>query len=847
MNKKRFLPSVAPLAIAFAVHVLAMPQAATGDPGHLSDSYQLDLEFGGALDGAPSGRMSLVSRTAEAQAMMRDAVRAAGEGRDADALAIYRKGAQEAPEEFLPALARFLALTDRTADLAELAEACSAADSGHSALARARVLAEAGRRHDALEVLLADPSLRAGDDAAAIKLAVRILREEKREEERELLLIETIVKAADPAKKTLYWNELFTGSLTTTYEQPSLLLQAMGQGLENAGQSRAALIEKIDDAVIRFQHSPRYFEARQEALDTAAQYGAGAVWFATRMLVREERHDEALAYISDREPSIRVSKLWPVLAAERAELFRQTGRIEEFRSTIETLAGQIDGRESMVLLVESARAALSAGSNARALEILDKVKPALLTPDQRRDWLLARLLAVAREGDIPRLVAIYPETVDGSRTEDVELFEHAIFSTLIETAQHVEIEQRVRTTFHENPKASPTLWRLAARAAVESRRKPNELEALYQYVQARPADTAALDRLAAAAAPLAAELARAPREVIAIPVEDVENTINVATEALRVLARRKPVDPEAYRLLLDLRAAQGKAAEGAAEAIELARSANNPRALANVAFVLATNGHPAEALPLYDEIIAADPADMAVRMNRAACLTRLDRWDEAVAFYREVMVKGHEGRPWHEHELAQRLWQISKHRGTEGDCLEWFRKVATEAEDAESLARAETIAALLDSEGRYSDAEWFINHVLSRTADPGSRARSWSRMIRGRAESGDAEGAFDLFAKAEEDMKAATEHFVDLRLQHAEYLARQGKIAEAADMMLATSREHPGDQFAADALHRAAAMLERNGDAARAVELYREFLASSSRSFDRRNDAERRIAELEKK
>lgn len=829
---------------ALLLAVAASPVLAPCDPGHLADAYQLNLEFDDASTSGTAPTMLLVPRSDEAEAMLRDAQRATSEGRADDAMALYERAAQDAPEQAVPALARFLSLTDRADDLKALADRAAGADSGWSPLVRARVLAEANRRHDALEVLLAGETTRNGADAAAVKLAARILREEKRDEERELLLIGAIAKAPDSRRKSLYWNELLAGTSNTLFSQPSLLLQAMAQGLEAAGTSRAALLEKLDDAVIRFQHSPDYFKVRQETLDTATEHGAGAVWFATRMLVREERHDEALAYLTEREPSMRVSRLWPVLAAERAELLRQTGRLDEFRDAIETLA-KADTPEAAALRVEAARAALSAGNNARALENVDAVDPAKLAPEVRRDWMLARMLALAREGDVARIVAVYPETVDGSREEDVELFEHAIFSTMIETAQHAEIEKRVRAIFHENPDASPTLWRLAARAAVESRRKPNELEALYRYALARPKDTAALDRLAASVGPIAAELAQAPKEVLAIPQEDVDNTIHLAAEVLREVARRKPLDPEAFRLLLELRAAQGRAAEGVAEVVEIGRASNNPKAMANIAFVLATNGHPAEALPLYDEILAAEPGEMAVRMNRAACLTRLDRWDEAVAFYRDVLLKGHEGRPWHEHELVQRLWQIAKHRGQERDCIDWFRDVASQPKDERSLSRIENMAAQLANDGRFSDAEWFLNEVMARTAEPSARARTWSRLIRGRIEGGDASGALELFARADADLAAAPESRVDLRLQHAEFLSMQGRPTEAVDMMLAASREFPDDAYAADALHRAGQLMEQNGDPRRAAELYHAFLASTSRNFDRRKDAESRLAELE--
>jgi tetratricopeptide (TPR) repeat protein len=139
----------------------------------------------------------------------------------------------------------------------------------------------------------------------------------------------------------------------------------------------------------------------------------------------------------------------------------------------------------------------------------------------------------------------------------------------------------------------------------------------------------------------------------------------------------RPFDPEPMRALIRLRAAAGRPPQDIAAVPALvAEDATNPFFLGHCGYVLATEGFPEIALTYHDRALAREPGDPFLAMNRAACLTRLGRWDEAAAIYRSLLVHGHAGRPYHVHELILRLWQIASRQGTEAACRDMFTLLA---------------------------------------------------------------------------------------------------------------------------------------------------------------------------
>jgi len=148
-----------------------------------------------------------------------------------------------------------------------------------------------------------------------------------------------------------------------------------------------------------------------------------------------------------------------------------------------------------------------------------------------------------------------------------------------------------------------------------------------------------------------------------------------AVEHAETLIRMRPFDPEPMRRLMRFYQGSGTGEPGEVPDL-VGRNATNPQLLGQCGYVLATEGFPERALPYYDRALALDFEDPFLQLNRAACLTRLGRSEEAAQIYRFTLEHGHHGRPYHLHEILLRLWVIAEAESTETECLAYFASLA---------------------------------------------------------------------------------------------------------------------------------------------------------------------------
>jgi len=172
------------------------------------------------------------------------------------------------------------------------------------------------------------------------------------------------------------------------------------------------------------------------------------------------------------------------------------------------------------------------------------------------------------------------------------------------------------------------------------------------------------------------------------------------------LIQNRPYDPEPMRRLMRFYRETGRGDPASVPAL-VSRSATNPQLIGQCGYVLATEGFPTQALVEYNRALALDPADPFLRMNRAACLTRLERWEEAQAIYRNLLEIGHQGRPYHVHELILRLWVIAEARSEEAACLTYFESLLIRPDQTRRPELARDLATVMRQLQRPSDAERF--------------------------------------------------------------------------------------------------------------------------------------------
>ena len=117
-----------------------------------------------------------------------------------------------------------------------------------------------------------------------------------------------------------------------------------------------------------------------------------------------------------------------------------------------------------------------------------------------------------------------------------------------------------------------------------------------------------------------------------------DNRLDIAERLLKALLRRDPDEPRALRMLAELAARIGRLHDSEQllrHALAVAPGFHAARA--NLAMVLGRAGRPAEALPLLDELFAAQGEELGHLNLKAATLGRLGSFDEAIAIYARVL------------------------------------------------------------------------------------------------------------------------------------------------------------------------------------------------------------------
>ncbi len=127
-----------------------------------------------------------------------------------------------------------------------------------------------------------------------------------------------------------------------------------------------------------------------------------------------------------------------------------------------------------------------------------------------------------------------------------------------------------------------------------------------------------------------------------------DNRLDVAERLLKAHLKDDPFDAKAIRMLAELAARIGRWADAEnllRRAVEIAPGFTAARA--NLALVLGRMGRPAEALPLLDELFAADGDNLGHFNLKAATLGKLGDFEQAIGLYEQVLERSpQQSRVW---------------------------------------------------------------------------------------------------------------------------------------------------------------------------------------------------------
>ncbi len=780
----------------------------------------------------------------EVKSHMAAAMRLTAEKKLDAARSEYDAVVAKAPEEGLPALGRFIALTGDDAAKDAFIARLDANAEGWDGISRAKGYASVSRPQEAISLLQQDEAVTSGAHASATLLLSTLLRSGGDSKGADAVLAKAVLDEKSAGGRRLLFDALVGDERIQLTEDPSRYLAVVDAGLRSVGTTEAAAIRRADPVILRLmQDHEIYFPFRAAILKENLSGKPAAAYFVARLLLREEKLDEALAFIDPVEKGAMADPFWPVLAQAKAQLLRSAGRNEEARVLYDLVAEKASGRSAAPLIKEAARMALATNDADLALKQLARLKLEDLSADERHQAWIIHLSAAAMKGDIGPLIELYSRATERASAEQVSLYHQVIFAKMLETEKHIALEEAIRARFAADAKTPARLWLLAAAAAAESRRQPNQIEALYQHACAFPGDPAALRALSEVVTPLVESILTAPPQSVVAPKEQIDGLRRLAEQSLTHLVKSQPLDPQPYINLISLHKAGGEKDVPARIKGIVAAESPDARVKGVCAFALSTNGFAEAALPLYDEALKIDPQNMQIQMNRASCLTRLDRFDEARDYYRKLLTGGDHGMRFHVHEIIDRIWAIDETKKREAECVAYFKEVLPSIPAGWRNETKNDVANIFAKKELLDDAAKLYSELVAE-ADAGElKLHAYESLAAIYFKQQKPAEAARLYESAEKAFAEDPDTLIAITQARAQALAETGKADEAVKLLRAQAAAHPDHQTALNGLYLAGMICEKSGQPGGAKDLFKAYLASSSTDFGLRDKAEAKLSE----
>lgn len=761
------------------------------------------------------------------------------------AKSLYEQASKLSAAHGYPALARFLKLTASQDEIAAFSDDILKRDDLAISL-RARILNQLGDRNGAIGLL---ESAKEDLSVAETITLSQLLRKNKEQSKGDQAVLDYALKTQNEMELTLLAEHFFSRTGIPFSNDAEHLVQSLNTFTPHFKADAFELRQLIDGMILDWQTGSDYFSTRDQVLEEGKSAGYSSLYFCARMLVLEQRQEEAMDLIltSDLLSSdfTETNQLPPVMRQEFNELLKQLGLADN----------QQDNTQEEIISdakkLQEVRRLIRAEEFDSAFELYDEINAeALRTRDQKREFARLSIEEAAYQKDIQTLIDRYQQNTDLFDYESRLDLHDQLYEYLRDTAQHLEIEERIREMKANSAlKTPPSLWLLAASAANMSKLKQNELEALYSYSLEAPNDIQVLQQIARESTQIAIELHNAPDEELVqynIPLDQRGFIYTLAEKTNQALIQAMPYSPEGMVQLMRLYRETDQEELAPTVPDLVGATADNPRIFENCGYVLATEGYPEKALEYYDRALELKPKDLGILTNRAAALTRLDRWDEAIAFYKDVIENGYDGKVWHIHDYIIRLWDytqvdsMEERSRREEAYREYFREVTSR--DLPWIDKlCSDLLSLNIYVGDLDEASYYGAKLFETSSDAELRARCWEKLAQAYAKQNDPDKATELLKQSIEDLKEDPGLQIPMMQNLAFHLLQQGNMDEAIKAFEDTATAYPNDSTACDSLFYAAQTLLDAGDNERAEKFLQQFIDSQSRSFGLRQKAEQRL------
>ncbi len=724
--------------------------------------------------------------------------------------ATYRQMVACCPDDGYPALARFLSRSGQTTAVETLL-LHDPAFAAQSALTKARSFVSAGKKAEAIALLKAD----AGSTGS---LYARVL-----------LLSNQLEAIGEKDAAVSELERALTSSNISDADRRDLFMRLLHVG---GPEHLAQMLPPLVDTVVT-STSIGYQETRALALDglTALSMGSGYADFHARLeqgskaspsqawlysLSCLKKGDDATALeVLD---SLGTATLTPRQKAICLEELARLVALDTPRaiSLYEQVIPVSDDPDRIRLYL--AQQHFRAKNLSKVVEMLKPMDFKKLHEGDRQTALNLYLTSLGAVGPMPDLVSEFlrlSADLPYEKVRDISPSPFIMFSPDNLQALRTEVDKVTAET-----SGSENAFLLLMGLENQIGNEDGITRALETYAKGQPDDANAASELADALSAKAWKLV-ADNPETSPPLAELEHAGNAASHALWNAVRLRPYAPEPYTKLIALY----KLYNQPEKAKEVPRFlADRPNATAEevhlAAYIYATQGYPKLSIPLYERALKMQN-EIRYRLNYAAALGRVKRYDDAMKIYRDVITNGVNGHQYHVHQVHSSALEIARRQGQEKQYLAFLNSLLTNPDvpDRDEFLMEE--GKVLASAGLYQEALKFFYRYKEEF--PENAITATDIIVSTYAAMKDFNTARRLLSE-EIARTTKTEQLAFLKNNYALTYRLEGQVDAAVAEWQKLAAELPTEQTATRALLNAARALAQSGRISQARQFYNQFV-----------------------
>jgi len=762
--------------------------------------------------------------------LLQQALKLTAEGKLPEAEQTYQLLSAEAPADGFAALARFLSRTGRTTESAALLQRPEVASL--SPLAQGRIAVQARQLSAAVSLLQKPPS--AGEEYEQALLLANTLQQLKRSEDAASALAASLKQPAlaPMERRDLFQKIVRTGSFAKLQE---MLPTVIGDLTSTAAIAYPTLREMAVDALNALALNDEYGQFQERATkekDNSPAHG----WIYA--LVAVKRGDVAGA--RGQLETLTTATLTP---GQRAVIDEELARMlqndpERQLSMYENLVTVAPDSGRLRVTVANMFFRLRRYDKAR--QLLEPVRPEALGEAELQIYKNVKI-ALGAVSPAAETIATFEKESKGLSYERIREVAQAPLVPL--TRQQLETLSSAINKRLQDANAPSELYILEMSVQNALGNEASMLAALQEFVNRNPGNMLAATELAGAHAQQAYQLATADPST-SPPEDKLKAAADRAAGSLWRLIEARPYIPEPYEQLMELYKLYGQPEKARQVPHYLTKSTTaTAEELHLAAYILATNGFPEDAVPVYERALKLTPENAHFRLNYAGALSRVGKLREADAIYRDIIAKGVNGRQYHAHDVYVNGLKLAQTHGYQEEYLAFLKSLIHKEDVPQHDYFLEEAGRSLLGSGLASEALPFFEALEVKYPERAWDAREL--IVHCHLE-------MKNFAKADQVLVTSEEKSTDTlgvilaRSNRAVLRLRNGDIAGAVQQWNSIANEFPGNRQASRALLNAGQALVEAGRFSEAEQVLRRYLGLNAGDPDGEVSARELLTRVEK-